>query len=300
MGEQRVVNSIEVVLERGGVSESSHVVDGVVHEIPSGETRVFGDGTAVPFWRSSMKPFQAIPVVTDGALDSLGLGDEALALGCASHHGTPRHVQIVESVLKALGLAQSALACGPHRPVDEAAARTLDEAGRLPERIHNNCSGKHVAMLALARVHGWPSEGYQRMTHPLQGHLRRELARWLDSDPEELDWGVDGCGVPTPALPLEEMARAYARFGVSEEPGPQAVVNAMTGHPTLISGPTAFSANIMRATAGRVLGKEGAEGVFCLACPEAGWGAAFKVRDGAMRAIGPAVLHAPLAALPPW
>lgn len=286
------MNAIRVVLERGGAPESAHWVEGVVYELTSGDSQAFGDAKQAPFWRSSMKPFQMLPVVADGALERLGLGDEALALGCASHHGTPRHVAIVESILDALGLEQSALACGPHRPFDDAAAQRLDEAGRRPERVHNNCSGKHAAMLALARAHGWPVEGYHEFSHPLQQHVRRELVRWLDSDPEDLDWGVDGCGVPTPALPLLEMARAYARFVASDERGPRAVVRAMTENPTLISGEEAFSTNLMRVSAGRLLGKEGAEGVFCLACPESRWGAAFKVLDGSMRAIAPAVLHA--------
>ncbi|MCG8470006.1 MAG: asparaginase, partial [Gemmatimonadetes bacterium] len=156
--------------------------------------------------------------------------------------------------------------------------------------IHNNCSGKHAAMLALCRACDWELASYHDRAHPLQVAVREELARWIDADPERLPWGTDGCGVPTPALSLSGMAKAYARLGASDDPGPRAVVGAMTRNPNLISGPRAFSASLMRETGGRLLGKEGAEGVFCVACPGAAWGAAFKVGDGAMRALGPAVL----------
>ncbi len=300
------MNPIRVVLERFGSSladrgrtpgsegatESTHVVHGVVLEGPDGSAHAFGEADLTSFWRSSMKPFQALPMVEQGLFDRLGLDERAIAVACASHHGTPAHLEVVESILAAAGVAADALACGPHRPIDEEAARELDAAGRLPERLHNNCSGKHAAMLALARARGWPEGGYHAFEHPLQVLLREELARWIDPEPPGLPWGVDGCGVPTPSLSLREMARAYARLGRSEEPAARAVVGALTRHPTLVSGASAFSAKLMRATHGRILAKEGAEGVFCLASSAAGWGAAFKVADGAMRAMGPAVLHA--------
>ena len=285
------MRSIRVVLERGGTPESVHLVDGVVLHHGSKDARVFGDASVSAFWRSSMKPFQALPLVNAMVLRDLGLGKEALALSCASHHGTPTHTKIVASMLAALELSEAALVCGAHRPLDEESARDLDATATLPGRIHNNCSGKHAGMLALSQACGWPLSGYHKPAHPLQVAIREELGRWIESDPDELRWGVDGCGVPTPALPLHEMALAYARYGVSEEAGSIAVVTAMTQNPNLISGNTAFSANLMRATGGRILGKEGAEGVFCLACPGGAWGAAFKVADGAMRALGPAVLY---------
>ena len=283
---------IRVDVDRRGTPESTHVVVGVVCEPTAGRERSFGDAGLTAFWRSSMKPFQALPLARADTLERLGLGAEALALACASHHGTRRHVALARRVLAAAGLGEDALACGPHRPFDPDAARRLDRAGRLPGRIHNNCSGQHAALLALAVANGWPVEGYHEPNHPLGRKIRRELSRWLDVAAERLRWSVDGCGLPTPALSLRTMARAYAAFATSDEAPARAVATAMTAHPTLVSGSTALSANIMRATSGRVLAKEGAEGVFCLASPGAGWGGAFKVLDGATRPLGPAVLHA--------
>lgn len=285
------MTAIRVIATRGGADESVHDVHAVFSGPEGAPSDVRGTATLACFWRSSMKPFQALPVVRAGTLEALGLGPEALALACASHHGRPEHTEVVRAVLAAAGLPAEGLACGAHRPLDEEAARALDVAGTLPGRIHNNCSGKHAAMMALARREGWGETGYHEREHPMQAAVRRELGRWLDSDPERLVWGVDGCGVPTPRLGLDEMARAFARFGTSDDPAVRAVVAAMTGHPMLISGPRALSARLMAATGGRILAKEGAEGVFCVTEPGSGWGAAFKVADGAMRALGPAVLR---------
>lgn len=284
---------IRVTLDRAGTRESSHLVYGVVHESGSPRHRhAFGDPHLTAFWRSSMKPLQILPVVRDGVLGRLGLGAEALALACASHHGTPRHLEVVQSVIDAVKLTPEMFACGPHRPFDDGAARGMDREGRLPGRIHNNCSGQHAALLALCVARGWPVAGYHEPEHPLQRTIRRELSAWLGEDCERLAWGTDGCGLPTPALALRDMARVFAEFGASSEAAVRSVVTAMTTHPTLVSGPTALSANLMQASSGRILAKEGAEGVFCLASAEGAWGAAFKVLDGATRPLGPAVVHA--------
>ena len=286
------MNAIQVTLERAGARESTHLVYGVVHEAGSGRCLAFGDPELTAFWRSSMKPLQVLPVVRDGVLGRLGLGAEALALACASHHGTPRHLEVVRSVIDAAELTPEMFVCGPHRPFDDGAARGMDRAGRLPGRIHNNCSGQHAALLALCVARGWTVAGYQEPEHPLQRMIRRDLSKWLRADCEHLRWGTDGCGLPTPALALRDMGRVFAEFGASTETAVRSVVTAMTTHPTLVSGPTALSANLMRASEGRILAKEGAEGVFCLASANGAWGAAFKVLDGATRPLGPAVVHA--------
>lgn len=286
------VNAIRVTLERAGTRESTHLVYGIIDEAGSGPRHAFGDPELTAFWRSSMKPLQILPAVREGVFERLGLGTEALALACASHHGTPGHLEVVRSVMDAAELTPEMFACGPHRPFDDGAARGMDRAGRLPGRIHNNCSGQHAALLALCIARGWPVAGYHEPEHPLQRKIRGELSTWLRADCEHLPWGTDGCGLPTPALALRDMARVFAEFGASKEVAVRSVVTAMTTHPTLVSGPTAFSANLMRASEGRILAKEGAEGVFCLASADGAWGAAFKVLDGATRPLGPAVVRA--------
>jgi len=272
--------------------ESRHRVHAVLRR-DGGDPEVFGNPDAAAFWRSALKPFQALPVVEDGAADAFGFGVEELALTCASHGGRPEHVDRVRAMLEAIGLDPGALRCGPHPPYDEATAVAIECAGERPSRLHNNCSGKHAAMLALAVHRGWDTDGYWRFDHPVQRRIRERLADWIRPDPGGLSWAVDGCGLPTPLLPLGEMARAYARLGRSAaagEPGPAAVVEAMTAHPELTSSPGREPLRLMQASGGRLLAKEGAEGVLCVASAGGGWGLALKVEDGARRAVGPAAV----------
>lgn len=263
----------------------------------------FGDPQAASFWRSALKPFQALPAVEDGAVAAFGFDDAQLAVACGSHGGRAEHLSPVVAMLDALQVGEDALHCGPHYPYDRDAATALRCAGREPRRVHNNCSGKHALMLALAAHHGWPTEGYWRPDHPVQRRIRDGLGRWIEAAPDALSWETDGCGLPTPRLPLREMARAYARLGraaAAGEAGPAAVVGAMTAHPELTSSPGREPLRLMQGTDGRLLAKEGAEGVLCVAAPADGWGLALKVEDGGRRAVGPAVMavlaHADLLA----
>lgn len=277
---------------RGGEVESRHRVDGIVVGLAGGREVLAGEADLLTFWRSSFKPFQALPVVRDGAAARFGLSEEAVALCCASHSGTPEHVEVVRSILDRIGRTPEDLTCGADRPLDREAARRLDREGIPFGPVHHNCSGKHAGMLATCVHAGWTTEGYAEFDHPLQARIRDELTGWLDVDADRLSWGVDGCGVPTPYLSLRQMARAYARLGRASREGGAAgtVVAAMTRHPTLVSGDERLVVELVRATGGRLLTKEGAEGVLCLADPKAGWGMALKVRDGSKRALGPAAV----------
>lgn len=278
---------------RGEETESVHLVHGVVVGMEPNQEIRFGHPGLLTFWRSAMKPFQAMPVVADGAADRFGFHPPEIALCAASHAGTPEHVERVSAMLEAVGLEERQLACGPHPPFSEEAARALAREERDPTKLHNNCSGKHVGMLALAAHAGWPLKGYDDLGHPVQQRILRELSQWLDVEPDRLAWAVDGCGAPTPMLSLRQMARAYARLGRAARSGDEAparVVEAMTGWPHLVSGKGRLATRLMQATAGRLLAKDGAEGLLCVAAPAEGWGMAVKVRDGASRAVAPAAL----------
>lgn len=280
---------VEVI--RASEVESVHLVDAVVCGTAPDEEIHFGDPHRLTFFRSSFKPFQALPLVSDGAASHYELTPEELALCSASHAGTPEHVRVVEGLLERIGASEEALACGPQEPFDREAARTLVRRDGSWGRLHNNCSGKHAGMLMVARHAGWPTDGYEERDHPVQERIRQELSAWIDVDPGRLAWGVDGCGVPTPYLSVRQMSRAYARLGRASREGeraPRAVVDAMTSHPRLVAGDGRLTTRLMEAVSGRILAKEGAEGVLCMAGPDEGWGLALKVRDGNGRARGPA------------
>jgi L-asparaginase II len=285
--------SAVVEVYRGGMVESRHRVSVAVVD---GEGRLrarAGDPGLLVFARSAMKPFQALPLVQDGVVDRFGLTPRELALCCASHSAEERHVEGVRSILRRIGADEEALACGPHPPMNQAAAEALALRGEAPGRIHNNCSGKHAGMLALARAHGWSPVGYHRPEHPVQQRVAREVSAWTGVPADEIPVGVDGCGVPTFAVPLTRLAGAYGRLASAVrrgDPAPGRVVGAMLGYPEYVAGTGRLCTALMRAASGRIFAKTGAEGVYCTGVPGAELGLALKVEDGASRASEPALV----------
>jgi L-asparaginase II len=281
-----------VLVTRAGTVESRHRVHVAVVDADDTLRAWSGDADLTTFWRSAAKPFQALPIVDDGAFERFGLTPEELALCCGSHAGTAAHVRTAQSLLARIGCSAEALACGAHQPFDADARRALGEQGLEPVRLHNNCSGKHAGMLALARARGWDPEGYHLPEHPVQARILEEVARWTRMPAEAIGVGTDGCGVVCFALPLRRMALAFAALAAaarSGEPAPAAVVGAMTAHPEMVAGPGRICTELARVTEGRLFAKVGAEGVYCVGVPGAELGIALKVEDGSERAVAPAV-----------
>src|SRR5262249_48606394 len=151
-----------------------------------------GSPEVVTYVRSSGKPFQAIPVITTGAADRFGFNEQEIAIACGSHSGEPLHVETVLSMLGKIGLDGSALKCGVHIPFNAAAAAELGRSGRSPSALQNNCSGKHAAMLALARHLGTPTETYDEPDHPVQKMITKVVADFSDVPIEKIEMGTDG------------------------------------------------------------------------------------------------------------
>jgi len=290
-----------VEVRRGGALESVHRVHVSVVGAGGAEARA-GDTSLITFYRSAAKPFQALPLVEDGVLEHFGLGEEELALCCASHNSEARHLEVAAGILEKAGHSSGALECGGHWPLRDAVARSFMKEGRTPGPLESNCSGKHAGMLALAAFHGWSAEGYSRRGHPVQERMAVEMARWTDLAPEDLVTGVDGCGVVCFAVPLEVMAASFSRFAMAASAGEGAgvVARAMLAHPFMVAGTGRLCSDLMATGAG-VVAKIGAEGVYGAFHPPSGTGVALKVEDGALRAAEPAlvaVLDA-LGLLPP-
>jgi L-asparaginase II len=275
---------------RGDLVESVHAVSLAVTDPSGALVASAGDPELVTYWRSAAKPFQALPMVADGAADAFGLGDDAIALACASHSSEPEQVDLARRMLAAIGCNEEDLACGPHPPLSSAVNERVHREGITMTPAWSNCSGKHSGMLALARHHGWPTAGYERAGHPAQDRILDEVSRWTGVAPESIVLGVDGCTTVCFAMPLRALATAYARFGVSEEPAAVRVRQAMQSHPELVGGTGRLCTDLMRETEGRVIAKIGAEGVYSAAWPELGLGLTLKVADGDMRSAQVALL----------
>ncbi|TVP46883.1 MAG: asparaginase [Gemmatimonadales bacterium] len=296
----------KVVLRRGGIVESEHRIHGVVTDGGGTILARFGDAERPVFLRSAAKPFQAIPLVADGAADRFRLSSGELAVTCGSHGGEEGHVETVARLLDRGGFAVSDLACGSHPPMHGPSARRLQEAGTAPGRVHNNCSGKHAGMLLLARHHGWPTEGYHEEGHPVQERMAREVAHWMDLPEEAMGRGVDGCGVVCFTAPLRALARGFAALmsageGERDDP-PEAggrgeaarrVVAAMREHPFQVAGSGRLCTALMEAGGRNLVAKVGAEGVYGAAFsgPRGPVGVAMKVEDGARRAVEAALVE---------
>ena len=283
----------EVRVWRGGIIESRHRVHVAVVGAGGALRCSAGDPGLIAFARSAVKPVQAVPLLEDGVAERFQLSPRELAICCASHSGEPMHVEAAAGILRKIGAGEESLACGPHAPFDADAAEALRAEGRAPGRLHNNCSGKHAGMLALARHHGWPLVGYQELEHPVQQRMLAEMARWSGVEAGSIATGVDGCGVVTFGLPLTGMARMFAALAAgarrNEAPG-AVVVRAMVTHPELVAGTHRMCTALMKASHGRIFAKVGAEGVYCAGIPGAELGVALKVEDGAVRAAEPALL----------
>lgn len=275
---------------RGGIAESVHRVSLAVVDGAGCLVAASGDPGLVAFWRSAAKPFQAMPLVAEGAADAVGFSAAELALACASHSSEPVHLATVDAMLRKVGLGEEALACGPHTPLGPAVAARVAREGTALTPRWSNCSGKHTGMLAAARHAGMPAAGYERAGHPLQQRILAEVSRWTGTPAGQMVLGVDGCTVVSFGLPLQAMALAYARFGTSTEPAAARLRSAMLAHPEMIAGEGRLCTDLMRAGQGRVVAKLGADGIYCAALPAAGLGLALKVEDGDMASLGPALV----------
>lgn len=278
---------------RGDVVESQHRVHVAVFQVEHGLIASAGNPAHHSFVRSSIKMFQVLPFVEAGGMEHFHFTGEELALCTASHGGEPFHVAAARSMLAKAGLTEDALACGPHLPLHEPSAHALIAAGAAPARIHNNCSGKHAGMLACAVLQQWPTGGYHRASHPLQQRIRTTLERWMRVHADDVEQGVDGCGLPTFALALDAVAEGCARFAAAAaESGtaPAKIFAAMTSHPEFVSGTDRLDTDLMRIAGGRLYAKFGAEGFYCAGVPGLKLGVALKVEDGARRAAECALL----------
>jgi len=276
---------------RGDTVESIHrghisVIDGAGNAVVS-----IGDPSLVTYFRSAAKAFQFIPCITSGAADAFGFTDDEIALSVASHSGEPIHVEIARRLLNKIGLDESALHCGTHAPFYDVESRRLIAAGIRPTVFHNNCSGKHTAMLAFAKYIDAGIENYQDIDNRIQQRILRCVADFSRVREDEIALGIDGCGVPTFALPLSAMAKAYARLVATPDLPPAAeaaakrIVAAMMKYSAIVGGTERLDTLLMQAAPGQIISKVGAEGVWLcgvLPCEKypAGLGIALKIEDG--------------------
>jgi len=284
-----------VVVTRGPIVESQHYIRYALAEPDGAIVRSAGDLDAPTYLRSSAKPLIAAVVVARGAADRFGFSDAELAIAAGSHSGEQYHIEAVRSMLDKAGLTADALRCGAHPPVHEPSASALAQAGELPQSIHNNCSGKHAAILALAAALGADPSSYLLPDNPAEQAILDGCAEMFGVEKASMVVSVDGCGIPVVAVPLRVSARFYARFASPSSLPPawreplERVRSAMIEYPAYVAGTGRFDTDLMRAAYPRIACKGGAEGFHASAIIAQGRGLCVKVADGNYRAVSPFV-----------
>lgn len=280
---------IRINVTRGNRVESTHHCSLAVADADGDIVAEFGDISRPVYPRSAVKLIQALPVVESGAADKYGFSDEDLALCCASHSGEDRHAARAAAMLEKLGLDETALRCGPDWPFDPAIARSYAADGGTPRPLRHNCSGKHAGFLCLACLLESDGRDYHLPDHPVQRRVTAALQQVtgfeLTAPP-----AVDGCSMPTHAIPLRALAQGFARLATGNGLGKERITAARrlfaacTKHPEMVAGLNRFDSRIMAAGNGRIFAKMGAQGVYCGALPDKGLGFAVKCHDGAVAA----------------
>ena len=285
-------NPVLVHALRGGIVESAHRGAVAVIDADGGVHTHWGDIDRPIFPRSAVKVLQALPLVESGAAERWQLSAEELALSCASHGGEEVHARTAAAMLAKAGVDVSALECGAHWPYHDNASKALAAAGQQPSALHNNCSGKHAGFVCLGCLMAGDDDrraflgGYVKPIHPVMREVTAALQATTGYDLATAPMGTDGCSIPTFAIPLRHLARAFARLGtgVGLSAGHQRAARqlraAVAQAPHMVAGSGRFDSRMMTLLGERVLCKVGAEGVYCAALPEQGLGVAVKMDDG--------------------
>lgn len=290
-----MTNPVLVEILRGDIVESVHRGAVVIADGDGRLVSQIGDIDMPVFPRSAVKAIQALPLIETGAADAYGFGDRELALACASHSGEVRHAELAKAMLAKAGLDEAALECGAHWPLGHDATIDLARTGANPGQLHNNCSGKHSGFLCVCCHEKIEPRGYVGIGHKFQRLVRQTMEEVTGARHTEDNAAIDGCAIPTFAVPLKSLAVGFAKMATGNGLAPERaraarrLMSACMAEPFYVAGSGRVCTQLMEAAPGRIFAKVGAEGVYCAALPELGFGVALKIEDGAARAAEVAV-----------
>ncbi|MGE6257682.1 asparaginase [Heyndrickxia sporothermodurans] len=285
---------------RGEFIESTHDIHAAVTDTNGNLLYYYGNPMRATFTRSSMKPFQTIPVVESGAIERFGFIEKDISLFCASHSGEPFHRERVQHILHTIGLKEQDLQCGTHIPRDLESYKQLIKENKELNAIYSNCSGKHSGMLATCVHMNEEIKTYRNKEHPHQIRILNSISTICSFPVEKIALSVDGCGVPVHQLPLQNLAIGFARLAKSEnwhtsetirKTSLAKIAESMAKYPEMVAGTNRFDTDLMKEFQGRLVAKGGAEGVQCIGDRESGIGIALKVEDGNARGASVAAMH---------
>lgn len=271
---------------RGGVEDLLHPGIISIVDYKGNSLYALGDTKRLVFSRSSAKPIQAISVVESGALEEYDITKKELALMASSHSGEKFHEESVRNILKKAGLEESYLQCGTHLPFAKYRADEFIKNGITPTEVQANCSGKHTGMLITSKILGYSLDDYWALEHPIQQKIIENFGYICKVDPKEIQIGIDGCGVPVHALPMEKLAYGYARLANPEELPKEKqeaigkITDAMVSYPEMVGGTDRICTDLMKKFGDRLFAKSGANAFYNIGIKERGIGIAIKMLDG--------------------
>lgn len=279
---------VEILVKdyRGGIEDLIHPGIISIVDYKGNVLYAVGDTKRLVFSRSSAKPIQAFAVVESGAVDEFGITEKELALIASSHSGEVFHEETIRSILKKAGVEEKYLQCGTHLPLAKYRADEFIRDGITPTEVQANCSGKHSGMLITAKKMGYSLEDYWKPEHPIQEKIVENFGYMCGVDPKEIKIGIDGCGVPVHALPMEKLAYGYARLANPEELSEERqatikrITDAMVAYPEMVGGTDRICTDLMKNFGDRLFAKSGANAFYNIGIKGKGIGIAIKMLDG--------------------
>ena len=283
----------EVSVQRGMLAESIHTAKCLVKNSNSKTILSSGHSEELIYPRSAIKIFQALPFINSGAPEKYFLNKKNLAISCSSHCGEPNHLSVLKDWLKKINLSIKNLKCGIHNPINNESSNNLLLSGQNPNQLHNNCSGKHLAMLSGCLANKMEYANYVDYDHPYQQLIRNSLEHFTESSIKQKCIGIDGCNAPQYAFSIDNLTNAIINLVNKRNTKNEyskaicTLLNAIAKYPLLIGGKKRFDSEVIKHTKGRIFCKGGAEGVLLFADTLKNIGGVIKIEDGNERAIPP-------------
>jgi L-asparaginase II len=288
---------ILVEVTRGNVAETIHRGDIAVVKSDGTLIHEVGDAYKYTYMRSAAKPIQAMNVILSGTAGYFQFSSKEIAIMCASHYAENEHINTVQGILDKIGLTRESILAGKSRPLSKEVDYRYAWENKSRNELFNDCSGKHAGILAVCKKDGYPLTDYTSVSHPVQQEILQLMSEITGYPQEKIALGIDGCSVPVHAMPLYNMALGYARMVTpgkladDKQEASQQIADAMISHPFMIAGTNGFCTELIKHSNGKLIGKVGAAGIYCVGIKEKEMGIAVKIENGSMEVLPPVVMQ---------
>ncbi|KAJ5187898.1 L-asparaginase II [Penicillium cf. viridicatum] len=273
---RRIIPTDFIASDRGGVVENRHSVHATITDAAGNLLYAVGDPYRMILARSAAKSAQGLAILETGAVDIFDFDDADLAFMCASNSSEERHIARAWSMLSKVSASEDDLRCSGYPPLSETVQRAWIKSDFTPTPVCSNCSGKHVGMIAGAKVLGGDVADYHLSTHPVQMHVKRVVDDVCGLGENGSVWGLDGCNLPAPAFELHYLAHMNAKSAAAADATASGsstssrtkalsrVFQAMWQHPEFVARENRFCTILMTAFQGLLIGKLGADACYVI------------------------------------